>query len=115
MAPKRIQRKRVRGWRMPAGAVSVTRGTRWGNPFRVDGTIDHAQAKRWGWEIGDDAKGTDGYGALVAFETVLLRSSASAARVRAELRGKSLACFCDREHACHADILLRIANDESRP
>lgn len=31
--PKRIQRKRVKGWRMPEGAVYVGRGSKWGNPF----------------------------------------------------------------------------------
>jgi len=32
--PRRIQRKRVSGWRMPEGAVYVGRPTKWGNPFR---------------------------------------------------------------------------------
>ena len=36
--PRRIQRRRVKGWRMPEGAVYVGRGTRWGNPFRVGKT-----------------------------------------------------------------------------
>jgi Domain of unknown function (DUF4326) len=31
--PKRIQRRRTAGWRMPEGAVYVGRPTRWGNPF----------------------------------------------------------------------------------
>lgn len=34
-APKRIQRKRAKGWAAPEGAVYVGRGSRWGNPFRV--------------------------------------------------------------------------------
>lgn len=34
--PKRIQRKRSKGWRMPAGAVYVGRGTKWGNPFTIE-------------------------------------------------------------------------------
>lgn len=33
--PKRIQRRRERGWRMPEGAVYVGRPTRWGNPFQA--------------------------------------------------------------------------------
>ena len=37
MKPKRIQRKRVKGWRMPDNTVSVTRPGRWGNPFPVSG------------------------------------------------------------------------------
>ena len=31
--PVRIQRKRSKGWRMPAGAVYVGRPGKWGNPF----------------------------------------------------------------------------------
>lgn len=31
--PERIQRQRVRGWRMPEGAVYVGRPGKWGNPF----------------------------------------------------------------------------------
>ena len=33
--PKRIQRKRTKGWRKPDGAVYVGRGSKWGNPFVV--------------------------------------------------------------------------------
>ncbi len=33
-SPKRIQRKRTKGWRMPDGAVFVGRPSRWGNPFQ---------------------------------------------------------------------------------
>lgn len=33
--PKRIQRKRSKGWRMPEGAIYVGRPTKWGNPFKV--------------------------------------------------------------------------------
>ena len=33
--PKRIQRQRVKGWRMPENTVYVGRGTKWGNPFKV--------------------------------------------------------------------------------
>lgn len=40
MTPKRIQRKRSKGWRMPEGAVYVGRPTKWGNPFCVVDVID---------------------------------------------------------------------------
>ena len=33
--PKRIQRRRTRGWRMPEGAIYVGRPTKWGNPYLV--------------------------------------------------------------------------------
>lgn len=32
--PKRIQRKRTKGWRVPEGAVSVCSPSKYGNPFR---------------------------------------------------------------------------------
>lgn len=31
--PERIQLQRKKGWRLPEGAVSVARPTKWGNPF----------------------------------------------------------------------------------
>lgn len=38
----RIQRKRIKGWRMPANAKYVGRPTKFGNPFRLnkDGSVD---------------------------------------------------------------------------
>lgn len=33
--PTRIQLRRTKGWRMPAGAVKVDRTTAFGNPWRV--------------------------------------------------------------------------------
>lgn len=33
--PKRIQRKRTKGWRMPEGAFYVGRPSKWGNPYRA--------------------------------------------------------------------------------
>jgi hypothetical protein len=41
--PKRIQRQRAKGWRMPEGAIYVGRPSQWGNPFDLD-VIAHAAA-----------------------------------------------------------------------
>lgn len=35
LPPQRIQLRRVKGWRLPDGTVSVARPTKWGNPFRL--------------------------------------------------------------------------------
>ena len=35
MRPRRIQRKRTRGWRMPPNTVYVGRPSKWGNIFHV--------------------------------------------------------------------------------
>lgn len=39
MPPARIQRRRTRGSRMPAGAIYVGRGSKWGNPFKLGETL----------------------------------------------------------------------------
>jgi hypothetical protein len=36
-----------------------------------------------------------------------------AAMAQVELRGKNLACYCAPTDACHADVLLQIANGGS--
>jgi hypothetical protein len=82
--PKRIQRKRSKGWRLPANAVSVTRPGKWGNPYTVE-EYGREQALRLyrEWVIGKDLS---------------------------ELRGKDLACYCSLDQPCHADVLLELAN-----
>lgn len=94
--PKRIQRKRTKGWRMPANTVSVTRPGRWGNPFKFDENSDAA------W-------------CVCRFRDWLLFSEQGqfvAKAARRELRGKNLACWCAEDQPCHADVLLQIANTE---
>jgi uncharacterized protein DUF4326 len=87
--PKRIQRRRTKGWRMPEGVIYVGRPTIFGNPFPPSAGLE-------------------------AFETWLLNSDEDRAR-RARtflpiLRGVDLACWCNEDSPCHADILLRLAN-----
>lgn len=35
MSPQRIQRRRNKGWRKPAGAIYVGQGSEWANPFAL--------------------------------------------------------------------------------
>jgi hypothetical protein len=37
--PKRIQRERTKGWRMPQGAIYVGRPSKWGNTWKVDDIV----------------------------------------------------------------------------
>lgn len=100
LMPKRIQRKRSKGWKMPANAVYVGRPTRYGNPFFVR---DFAGGKK----------------ACVAFfrdhiRALDLETGGEITRVaRAELGGKDLVCWCPLDQPCHADVLLEVANDNS--
>lgn len=98
--PKRIQRKRAKGWRMPENAVYVGRPTRYGNPFKVG-------------EVNSDT------GEVVTLEKCLeyyrfylerKYQGAALPEFLAPLRGKDLACFCGEGSPCHADILLELAN-----
>lgn len=89
----RVQQRRTRGWRKPEGAVCVSRPSRWGNPFTV---AEHGRAE-----------------AVRLFEEALCAGAlaVTVADVRQELAGRVLACFCPLDQACHADVLLQVAND----
>lgn len=114
-APRRIQRKRTRGWRMPDNATYVGRPSRWGNPFRA-GQIVHVQARD---EVGDSAVVACGafintHEAVELYRmfmgvTCALRPS-RLEELRSELAGRDLACWCPLDSPCHADVLLELAN-----
>lgn len=91
--PKRIQRKRSKGWQMPPGVVYVGRPTMWGNPFKVG-------AEPYNGDGGQTLEE-----ALWAYEFLFLPG-----KDLSELRGKDLACWCALDQPCHADVLLRLAN-----
>ena len=82
--PKRIQRKRIKGWRMPPGTIYVGKPTKWGNYLgdlqQYENTIRYLIDTDPAFDIG-------------------------------ELKGKNLACWCRLDQPCHADILLKIANN----
>jgi hypothetical protein len=80
--PQRIQRKRMKGWKMPPNTVYVGRPSKWGNPFKTADEYRRYLRSDHHWQ-------------LPAIET---------------LRGKNLACWCPLDQPCHADVLLEIAN-----
>lgn len=93
--PARVQRRRTRGWRMPVDVVYVGRPSRWANPFVIS---EHQTREQ----------------AVANFRRALLegRLQNSVARVRRELAGRDLACWCPLDQPCHADVLLELANAE---
>ena len=126
---KRIQRKRSKGWRMPSGAISVTRPGKWGNPLILDGdTIYiHAGYRRKilsPWVIlteGHDEGGMMYYFWIIAtphqkyqkFVNPDLQywSDHFAGLDWNELRGRDLACWCPPDAMCHADVLIKIMEE----
>ena len=103
-APKRIQRKRTKGWRMPEGTVYVGRPTKWGNPFRAG---DPVTMKPWCWSVDQVA---DVEHAVGLFREYAQANVAIRFLIPRELRGRDLACWCPLDQPCHADVLLEIAN-----
>lgn len=97
--PVRIQRKRTKGWKMPPNTVYVGRPTKWGNPWLIRSDELHRYSAQ---------RAVDNYREWV--NVCNARSTIDAIRIRAELRGKNLACWCPLDQPCHADVLLEIAN-----
>lgn len=106
--PKRIQRKRTKGWRMPEGAVYVGRPTRWGNPFIVS---EHGSPALCVHKYRTLHMPYCHHGAASSLENFYV-SEAFIEEARRELAGKDLACFCPLDMPCHADVLLEIANPD---
>lgn len=97
--PKRIQmHRRKGGWRKDhPDAVIVARPSKWGNPF----------------EIGKDGTRQE---CVDLFDRWMRRQEpmwADHPPDAAELRGKDLACWCPLDQPCHADVLLKLANEDA--
>ena len=83
--PKRIQRKRTRGWRMPANAVYVGRPSIWGN---------YSESPE-------------------EFEKYARRRAKDDPEWLTPLCGLIPACWCAEDALwCHADILSELANEQ---
>lgn len=78
--------------KIPADAVYVGRPSKFGNPFVIgrDGTREEVVKKYSEW---------------------LLSQPKLVAAAKKELKGKKLICWC-APLACHADVLLKIANED---
>lgn len=86
---------------VPSNAVYVGRPTKWGNPYThlVDGTT----LARFQVATRDEA--IEKYTLWIAKMPHLVEEA------KRLLRGKDLVCWCAPK-ACHADVLLKIANED---
>jgi len=117
--PIRIQRKRIKGWKKPNGAINCTRPGKWGNPFKIGGYYKISpmgfmspcisesieKAKKDGQHVfisnNQDAVNLyEKYIQQLAFPPKF-----------SELKGSDLMCFCALDHPCHVDFILKIANE----
>lgn len=108
---------------MPEGAIYVGRPTVWGNPYRV------IRQGKTTWEV----YAFEGSSPMASFQSrtgIEARAFAverllclidnyrdpwGADRIRKELAGSDLACWCPLDQPCHADVLLEIANRQYAP
>lgn len=104
-APIRIQLSRKKGWRIPANSVKVSRPSKWGNPFKIGETYP-----RGPMHLGRTLTVRDARHAVRLFRRWLFHQKRAEGLVP-ELRGKNLACWCQLNQPCHADVLLELAND----
>lgn len=108
--PRRIQFSRKKGWKMPPNTVLVSRPSQWGNIF----TVDPVSAERFQNRLPPTTACRTAAEAVERYEKWLTKSRYGklvAKMVRQELAGKNLACWCKVGKPCHADVLLRLAND----
>lgn len=136
--PQRVQRRRVKGWRMPVGAIYVGRPTKWGNPIRITPERGERPWQPLMYRVHGspmDHHGGPAYCDLDTarhfaawnFECDLLNGRLpkypSIEVIRAELSGHDLVCWCPprRVHRngslghinCHADVLLELCLEVS--
>lgn len=113
--PVRLRLSRAKGFDLHAlsqatnglPAVNVARPSRFGNPFRIGapGPLGRTAI---------DAEGAVGF-FVAMWSDPKLRAIASYPRDLTPLRGKNLACWCEADAPCHADVLLELANAEPAP
>jgi hypothetical protein len=123
--PRRLQRKRTKGFKLPEGTVVCTRPGVLGNPFVGPDAVKAYRAMLDGtlWsetcdgicsgEMDDYPCGHD----LYFVGTTRLKLYAIEAYDRdkilariAEVRGMNLACYCGPNDPCHVDMILEFAN-----
>lgn len=121
--PKRIQRKREKGWRKPEGAKYVGRGSEYGNPYPVQLFLETAKET---FTPSCDYSALNPQGVRKQINADVLTYARSLAvqaycgylqlypeigeAAKRELRGKDLMCWCAPGQPCHADVLLELVN-----
>lgn len=97
LPPSRVRLSRTKGFRLPPNTVVVSRPSKWGNPFKAETRKGITITRAMAVDLHD--------------ELLMTRCRHLWPEIREKLGGKNLACWCPLDGPCHADTLLRIAND----
>jgi hypothetical protein len=104
--PKRIRLSRKKGYRKPPDAVTVSRPTKWGNPFDwrnyIFAPTEHEAKQLAVDDFRDWLAGKDGQYYIEQRQWILDHLH--------ELRDKDVACWCRLDGPCHGDVYLELAN-----
>lgn len=97
-------RRRVKGWRKPAGGIVCTRPSRWSNPFAVGERIPT------GGVIETNEQ------AVAMYRRWLRGRPDRIGQALTELAGGVLLCYCKPGERCHVqDVLIPLVNDGRLP
>lgn len=98
---QRIQLSRVKGFRLPAGAINCARPGKFGNPYKVD--VNHSAqmcVDQFRSELVATIADPHGPGRSVKFKRIAASTE--------ELRGHDLACWCALDAPCHVSVYLEV-------
>ena len=105
---------------MPENTVYVGRPSDWGNPFKVQAFDKYGQSPFGFRVVGETSVARKGMHyrteeeamarAVELFREKCRWPAILGPRMKAELRGRNLACWCPLDQPCHADVLLEWAN-----
>jgi len=122
MTPQPLQRKRMKGFRYPEGAkvLTVTRGTVYGNPYRIR-AVNDGQLVCVSWSgkyfrsfVGDDAIKRATEHAVDMFREHMhhikdFHPWKYSGMMKTVLQSDFIACWCEIGQPCHRDVLIELA------
>jgi hypothetical protein len=122
----RVQRKRIKGYKLesPNGLpiIYVGRPNKWGNPFTLESAVHESAVELIEMKNTGAMPGNEIDSHWIPYsEAIMLQKYETHIRKMIkekpmeynidELRGKNLSCWCPLDKKCHADILLKILNE----
>lgn len=111
---KRIKREYYK--KFPPNSKAVTRGTKWGNPFRIvpeEGLyfVKDKEDNYWGDIEGYKTKESAAKKAVSCFRGYLAAKVMSKELNLADFdEVDNIACFCNLDATCHADIIIEFVS-----